>query len=157
MSPNCSVRTIDIKTGIERYYEHYNIDRNAFDKWRIIVAGRYDYKIPHTGQEDDASGAVSAAESKGRNTGGTDFREGQCSGAVVPALYVYRRFKASNGGKITMAQFDEDTRISPWTIPKEDRILGAAGAHRDAGNSKPENEAEGLDSFQRRLQAAHTS
>ena len=156
MSPQLfAVRTIDIKNGIERYYQrHYiNIDRNAFDKWLESIVppgvttindciyrscgekdGYLAVRFFHGGREYEERAKILV----GADGAFSGVRR-QCFGALPsPKLYICIQewFKASNGGKNYYgAVFDEDiTDFYSWTIPKEDRmILGAALApHRDA-------------------------
>lgn len=142
-----AVRTIDIKSDVERYYQrHYiNIDRNEFDKWLESI-------IPS--QVDTINGCLyrSYEERDGYVTvryhhGGRDHEEAarllvgadgafsgvrrQCfGGANAPRLYVSIQewFRANDGKNYYGAIFDDDiTDFYSWTIPKEDQIiLGSA-------------------------------
>ncbi len=142
-----AVRTIDIKSSVERYYQrHYiNIDRNEFDKWlesiippSVTTINDCLYK---SYEEKDGYIAVRFQHN------GKDYEEGtrllvgadgafssirrRCFGeAFAPRLYISIQewFSVKDVKNYYGAIFDNDvTDFYSWTIPKEDQIiLGSA-------------------------------
>ncbi|NLK88384.1 MAG: FAD-binding protein [Clostridiaceae bacterium] len=142
-----AVRTIDIKSGIERYYQrHYiNIDRNEFDKWLgSIIPSRVDIIngcLYRSYEEKDEYVSVKFRqdgrehEEKARLLVGADGAfsrvRRQCFGELnAPRLYISIQewFRVNNAKGFYGAIFDDDiTDFYSWTIPKEDEIiLGSA-------------------------------
>ena len=142
-----AVRTIDIKSSVERYYQrHYiNIDRNEFDQWlesiippSVTTINDCFYK---SYEEKDGDIAVRFQhngkdyEERARLLVGADgafssIRK-QCFGeAFAPKLYISIQewFRMEDTKNYYGAIFDNDiTDFYSWTIPKEDQmILGSA-------------------------------
>jgi 2-polyprenyl-6-methoxyphenol hydroxylase-like FAD-dependent oxidoreductase len=122
-----AVRTIDIKSGIERYYQrHYiNIDRNEFDKWlESILPGSVDVingclyksyeekddhitvKFHHNGREyEEAARLLVGAD------GAFSRIRRQCFGeSDAPKLYISIQewFRANDSKGFYGAIFDDD-------------------------------------------------
>lgn len=142
-----AVRTIDIKSGIERYYQrHYiNIDRNEFDKWlESIIPSRVDIirgclyksyeekdghiavKFHHNGREYEEEARLLVGAD-----GAFSRVRRQCQGELdPPRLYISIQewFRSNDAKGFYGAIFDNDiTDFYSWTIPKEDQmILGSA-------------------------------
>jgi len=144
MSPQLfAVRTIDLRNGIERYYQrHYiNIERNEFDKWLgsivppsvTVMSGcickSFDVKdeyitvrFQHEGREYEEKGKLLV----GADGADSGIRR-RCFGMMpAPKLYIAIQewFRANGTGNYYGAIFDDDiTDFYSWTIPKEDQII----------------------------------
>ena len=138
-----AVRTIDIKSGVERYYQrHYiNIDRNEFDKWLeatippgvdIINGGIYksceekdghiSVKFHHNGREREETARLLV----GADGAFSGVRRQCFADADTPRLYISIQewFRTNDAKNYYGAIFDEDiTDFYSWTIPKEDQII----------------------------------
>lgn len=148
MSPQLfAVRTIDINSNIERYYQrHYiNIDRNEFDKWLESIVppsvtiingclfrsfeekdGHVTVRFCYKGREYEETGRLLIG-ADGANSG---IRR-RCFGEMpLPKLYiaVQEWYRASDIRNYYGAIFDKNiTDFYSWTIPKEGQvILGSA-------------------------------
>ncbi len=142
-----AVRTIDIKSGVERYYQrHYiNIDRNEFDRWLEAIIppcvdiinggifksfeekdGHISVKFHHNGRECEETARLLV----GADGAFSGVRRQCFAGMDTPRLYVSIQewFRTNDAKNYYGAIFDEDiTDFYSWTIPKEDQIiLGSA-------------------------------
>lgn len=137
-----TVRTMDLRTGLERYYprDYINLDREAFDRW---LAGLMPSKVDvrwgalFRGVDSTPDGNVVSYSHSGKTeqvhcrllVGADGARSGARAalGKVPsPPLYtsVQEWFQIGQGLPYYSAIFDpEITDFYSWTIPKEDMVL----------------------------------
>jgi len=146
-----TVRTLDLPSGLERYYQrHYiNVDRERMDRWLAFLADRAETRFGClcTGIDRDPAGdgftlrltpcvphgtpfTERAHLVVGADGAGSAVRRLAAPGAPSPKRYVaiQRWYEARDPQPFFSAVFDPGiTDFYAWTIPKEDRLLvGAA-------------------------------
>jgi geranylgeranyl diphosphate/geranylgeranyl-bacteriochlorophyllide a reductase len=153
-----TVRTIDLPTGLERYYQrHYiNVDRERMDRWLASLAVGADTRFGClcTGIDREPAGdgftlhlspcAPSGAPAfterarlvVGADGAGSSVRRLAAPTAPSPKRYVaiQRWYAATDPQPFFSALFDPGiTDFYAWTIPKEDRLLVGAAFAPGAG------------------------
>ena len=151
-----TVRTMDLQSNIERYYQrHYiNIDRGKFDSWLVSLippsvdircgsqfksfertGGEFKIKLAHNGKEYIEKAKILV---------GADGAFSTVRRQLTPLLFqkkyvaIQEWYKIKDTLPYFSAIFDRDiTDFYSWTIPKEDYLLvGAALPEKENINQK---------------------
>lgn len=138
-----TVRTIDMQSSIERYYQrHYiNIDREKFDRWMVsLVPEEVDIRCGCLFKKyEEAGGSLKITYTQngreyteytrvlvGADGGFSQIRKQAFPAASEPKLYasVQEWFRVDNAQPYFSSIFDSEvTDFYSWTIPKEDCLL----------------------------------